>query len=118
MNLDLNKPEDKKLAGYYKAAVWRMINQKHPELSNFDRSVEMEKNITKELLKTIDVEKVGKEIEKYLSEKSESKKEASKKEAPKKESKKEAPKKESKKESKKEATLKRQSKKNSKKNLN
>jgi len=115
MNLDLNNPNDNKTARYYKAAVWRMINQKHPELSNFDRSVEMEKNITKELLETIDVEKVGKEIEKHLSEKSdkksESKEEITKnskkesKEKTKKESKKETkekPKKESKKESKKE----------------
>jgi ankyrin repeat protein len=69
MKLDLKNPEDNKKARYYKAALWRMIKEKHPELSNYDRSVEMEKNITKEILKTINIQKVSEDIEKYFSEK-------------------------------------------------
>jgi len=72
MNLNLENPDEAKKARYYKAAIWRMINQKHPELSNFDRSVEMEKSITKDLLSSIDIKKVSIEIEKHLSEKSQS----------------------------------------------
>jgi ankyrin repeat protein len=69
MKLDLKSPEDNKKARYYKAALWRMIKEKHPELSNYDRSVEMEKNITKEILKTINIQQVSEDIEKYFSEK-------------------------------------------------
>jgi ankyrin repeat protein len=69
MKLDLKNPEDNKKARYYKAALWRMIKEKHPELSNYDRSVEMEKNITKEILKSINIQQVSEDIEKYFSEK-------------------------------------------------
>ena len=72
LKLDLKNPEDNKKARYYKAAIWKMVKDAHPELSNYDRSVEMEKNITKEKLKTINIEKVSKEIDKYFSEKSDS----------------------------------------------
>lgn len=70
LKLDLNNPEDNKKARYYKAAIWKMIKEKHPELSNYDRSVEMEKNITKDKLKSIDINKVTTEIDNYFSEKS------------------------------------------------
>ena len=76
LKLDLNKPEDNKKARYYKAAIWKMVKEKHPELSNYDRSVEMEKNITKDTLKSIDINKVTKEIDQYFSEKSEKPKES------------------------------------------
>ena len=72
LKLDLKNPEDNKKARYYKAAIWKMVKDAHPELSNYDRSVEMEKNVTKEKLKTINIEKVSKEIDKYFSEKSDS----------------------------------------------
>ncbi len=70
LKLDLQNPEDNKTARYYKAAIWRLVKEEHPELSNYDRSVEMEKNITEEKLKSIDIEKVSKEIDKYFSDKS------------------------------------------------
>ena len=44
-----------------------MIKEKHPELSNFDRSVEMEENITKKILDSIDIDKVTNEIDNYLT---------------------------------------------------
>jgi len=73
LKLDLNNPDDNKKARYYKAAIWRQITTKHPELSNFDRAVEMEKLVTKDYLKTIDINKITKEIDQYLSDKSEEK---------------------------------------------
>jgi ankyrin repeat protein len=69
LKLNLEDPESNKKARYYKAAIWKMIKEKHPELSNFDRSVEMEKNITKKVLDSIDIDKVTNEIDSYLSEK-------------------------------------------------
>jgi hypothetical protein len=75
LKLDLKNPEDNKKARYFKAAIWRMVKEEHPELSNYDRSVEMEKNVTVEKLKSIDIEKVSKDIDKYFSEKSTSQKE-------------------------------------------
>ena len=54
----------------YKAAIYKIIKDKNPLLNNFDRAVEMEKSITLETLKSINIEKVSKEIEKHLSEKS------------------------------------------------
>lgn len=78
LKLDLNNPEDNKKARYYKAAIWREITNKHPELSNFDRAVEMEKKVTKDYLKTIDINKVTKEIDEYFSEKESTPKEEKK----------------------------------------
>ena len=78
LKLNLENPEDNKKVRYYKAAIWRQITTKHPELSNFDRAVEMEKMVTKEFLKTIDIDKVTKELDKYFSEKEESKKDKKK----------------------------------------
>jgi len=69
LKLDLNNPEDNKKARYYKATIWKQITTKHPELSNFDRAVEMEKKVTKDYLKTIDINKVTKELDEYFSEK-------------------------------------------------
>ena len=118
LKLDLKNPEDNKTVRYYKAAIWRLVKEEHPELSNYDRSVEMEKNITEEKLKSIDIEKVSKEIDKYFSEKSDIPKPKSTKptlpissesltsdkpKKEKKEKKEEKPKKDSKKETKKES---------------
>ena len=93
MNLDLKNPDDNKKARYYKAALWKMVKEKHPELSNYDRSVEMEKNITKETLKNINIKQVSDEIDKYFSEKVKTSEEKPKKETKVKETK---PKKETK----------------------
>ncbi len=70
LKLDENSQQDVQKARNYKAAIYRMIKEKNPLLNNFDRAVEMEKSITLELLKSIDITKVTKEIEKHLSEKS------------------------------------------------
>ena len=48
-----------------------MVKDRNPLLNNFDRAVEMEKSITLEMLKSIDIKKVTQEIEKHMSEKSE-----------------------------------------------
>ena len=74
LKLDKNKSEDVQKARNYKAAIYKMIKEKNPLLNNFDRAVEMEKSITKEMLNSINIEKVSKEIEKHLSEKSASNK--------------------------------------------
>lgn len=70
LKLNKDKPEDVQKARNYKAAIYKMIKEKNPLLNNFDRAVEMEKSITKEMLNSIDINKVTKEIEKHLSEKS------------------------------------------------
>ncbi len=72
LKLDKTKPDDVQKARNYKAAIYKMIKEKNPLLNNFDRAVEMEKAITKEMLKSIDIDKVTKEIEKHMSEKSKS----------------------------------------------
>ena len=77
LKLDENNADDVNKARNYKAAIYKMVKEKNPLLNNFDRAVEMEKSITLELLKSIDIEKVTKEIEKHLSEKSASDKTAS-----------------------------------------
>jgi hypothetical protein len=74
LKLDKNKSEDVQKARNYKAAIYKMVREKNPLLNNFDRAVEMEKSITKEMLNSINIEKVSKEIEKHLSEKSASNK--------------------------------------------
>lgn len=70
LKLNKDKPEDVQTARNYKAAIYRIVKEKNPLLNNFDRAVEMEKSITKEMLASIDINKVTKEIEKHLSEKS------------------------------------------------
>lgn len=72
LKLDKTKPNDVQKARNYKAAIYKMIKEKNPLLNNFDRAVEMEKAITKEMLKSIDIDKVTKEIHKHISEKSKS----------------------------------------------
>jgi hypothetical protein len=72
LKLDKTKSDDVQKARNYKAAIYRNIKEKNPLLNNFDRAVEMEKAITKEMLKSIDIDKVTKEIQKHLSEKSQS----------------------------------------------
>jgi ankyrin repeat protein len=70
LKLDKKNSNDIEKARNYKAAIYKMIKEKNPLLNNFDRAVEMEKAITKEMLKSIDIEKVSKEIQKHMSEKS------------------------------------------------
>lgn len=60
---------DEKVAINYKAAIYRMVKEKHPELNGYDRAVEMEKLTTEKMLKSIDIDKVTKEIQKHLAEK-------------------------------------------------
>ena len=69
LKLNKDKPEDMQKARNYKAAIYRIVKEKNPLLNNFDRAVEMEKSITKEMLNSIDINKVTNEIEKHLSEK-------------------------------------------------
>lgn len=59
---------DEKVARNYKAALYKKVKDKHPELSNYDRSVEMEKLATEKELKKIDIAQVTKEIELHISE--------------------------------------------------
>ena len=70
LKLNKNSEEDMQKARNYKAAIYRMVKEKNPLLNNFDRAVEMEKLITLETLKSINIDKITKEIEKHLSEKS------------------------------------------------
>ena len=67
LKLDKSNEKDVLKARNYKAAIYRMVKEKNPLLNNFDRAVEMEKSITKDVLKSIDIDKVTKEIEKYKS---------------------------------------------------
>lgn len=69
LKLDKANEKDMIKARNYKAAVYKMVKEKNPLLNNFDRAVEMEKSITKDVLKTIDIDKVTKEIEQYKSDK-------------------------------------------------
>lgn len=69
LKLDKSNEKDMMKARNYKAAVYKMVKEKNPLLNNFDRAVEMEKSITKDLLKSIDIDKVTKEIEQYKSDK-------------------------------------------------
>jgi hypothetical protein len=69
LKLDKNNEKDITNARNYKAAIYRMVKEKNPLLNNFDRAVEMEKSITKEVLKSIDIDKVTKEIEQHKTEK-------------------------------------------------
>ena len=69
LKLDRNNSDDMQKARNYKAAIYKMVKEKNPLLNNFDRAVEMEKLITKETLAKIDINKVSKEIEKHMSEK-------------------------------------------------
>ena len=57
------------VARNYKAVIYRMVKEKHPELNNYDRAVEMEKLANIDILSSIDIKKVTEEISAYLSEK-------------------------------------------------
>jgi len=70
LKLDLSKPEDLEKAKVFKAAIYRSVKEKHPELNNFDRAVEMEKNITEKILKSINYD----DIKHSIDEKRESRK--------------------------------------------
>lgn len=58
----------KEVARDYKAAIYRMVKEKFSNLSNLDRAIEMEKLATKEILDTVDIEKVSSEIKQHLEE--------------------------------------------------
>jgi hypothetical protein len=82
----MNVEED--IAKSYKAALWRMVKEKFPDIkSNLDKSVEMKKLATKKVLKTIDIDKYHKEVMEYRKKKAEKKK-TKKKTKPKKDTKK------------------------------
>ena len=70
LKLDENNEKDVIKARNYKAYIYKTIKEKNPLLNNFDRAVEMEKAITADMLKSIDIDKVTKDIQKHLSEKS------------------------------------------------
>lgn len=57
-----------------KAYIYNEVKNKHPELNNFDRAVEMEKRITKDYLESIDSNKI-KELSDMISEKQKNKSE-------------------------------------------
>ena len=69
LKLDKNKESDMQKARNYKAAIYRTVKEKNPLLNNFDRAVEMEKSVTLETLKSINIDKVSQEIQKHISEK-------------------------------------------------
>lgn len=74
LKLDKNNAEDQQKARYYKASIYKTVKEQNPLLNNFDRAVEMEKQITLKNLQAIDIKKVAKEIDSYLSEKQSSNK--------------------------------------------
>lgn len=66
---------NEKDAKVYKAALWRQVTEKHPEIkSNLDKSLEMEKLTTKKNLDKIDFKKTKKEIEEHFAKKKANKK--------------------------------------------
>lgn len=66
---------DEETAKVYKAALWRMVKEKFPDVkTNLDKSTEMKQLATKKILKTIDIEKYKKDIQEYRNEKAKNKK--------------------------------------------
>lgn len=59
---------DEQTAKYYKAELYRRVKADKPELNNFDRAVELEKLVSEDILKDIDIDKVSSEIQKTISE--------------------------------------------------
>jgi hypothetical protein len=58
MKLDKNNEKDQEIMKNYKAVLWRLMMKEHPELtSNLDKSVQLEKMTTLEILKDIDPKK-------------------------------------------------------------
>ena len=66
--MDILKIEEN-IARNYKAAIYKEVRDEQPNLAGLDRAVEMEKRVTKDKLKSIDIKKVTKEIEQHLKEK-------------------------------------------------
>lgn len=60
---------DRDIARNYKAALYREVKESKPELSGYERAIEMEKLATKDHLKKIDIKKISAEIAKHLAEK-------------------------------------------------
>jgi len=77
---------DAEVARNYRAALYKMIRENHPELNNVDRHVEMEKMVSSNealtILKNIDIEKVTREIKEHIEQKSSSSTEEKPKKAP------------------------------------
>lgn len=59
---------DEVTARGYKAVLYTMVKEQKPELSNYDRAIEMEKMTTESVLKSLDKKKI-KEIEAHIKEK-------------------------------------------------
>jgi hypothetical protein len=81
LGLDKSKPDHVTKAKLYKAGIYDMVKKNHPELNNFDRAVEMEKSINEKVLKSIDIDKLKKDIDSYKSSKPEPKEKAESKKA-------------------------------------
>lgn len=56
------------VAKNYKAALYKQVKDKKPELGNLDRAVEMEKLVNQKNLKAIDIKKVTADIKKHIEE--------------------------------------------------
>jgi len=63
--LDISEDE----ARLYKAALYKIVREKHPELNNFDRASEMKKLANEDVLKSSEVRDLVKYIKKDMSEK-------------------------------------------------
>ncbi len=73
---------DESTAKLYKAWLWRLAKKEHPELTtNYDKSIEMEKMVTKKTLSKIDIDKVQKELDKEREERNKEREERDNKEA-------------------------------------
>lgn len=63
----MNVPES--VARNYKAALYRRVKEEHPELSGYERAIEMEKLATKDNLEKIDIDRVTREINAHIENK-------------------------------------------------
>ena len=60
---------DTDIAKNYKAVLYRRVKEEHPNLSGYERALEMEKLATKENLDKIDINKITQEIKEHLEKK-------------------------------------------------
>jgi len=65
---EINSKATEQEARAIKAIIYNQVKESNPELNNFDRAVEMEKQITKDTIKNIDNKKI-KEITNIMAEK-------------------------------------------------
>lgn len=63
----------REVAVNYRAVIYKRVKDANPELSGYDRAIEMEKLANKETLSEIDIKKVTKEIAKHIEEKAQAK---------------------------------------------